>query len=173
MVTSMFCPQCQSGSDDSTTELPYARTDTDEWDRGEIICFRCLYYTSGTPDEPPINQVYHRLPCPHCQFPMAANYRQGVALKHFYSETKPAPAVADIRSMECLVCRLKIKQRSKGVFISRQPDDDELIHLQRNDMIREAQIHWRNTVQDTLNSTWNQQELEDFEEWLQENYFGD
>lgn len=173
MVTSMFCPQCQSGSDDSTTELPYARTDTDEWDRGEIICFRCLYYTSGTPDEPPINQVYHRLPCPHCQFPMAANYRQGVVLKHFYSETEPAPTVADIRSIECLVCRLKIKQRSKGVFISRQPDEDDLISLQRNDMIREAQIHWRNTVQDTLNSTWNQQELEDFEEWLQENYFGD
>jgi|DEB0MinimDraft_3_1074331.scaffolds.fasta_scaffold00045_25 hypothetical protein len=167
MVTSMFCPQCQSGSDDSTTEIPYARTDTDEWDRGEIVCFRCLYYTSGTPDEPPINQVFHRLKCPHCEFPMATNYHPEV----FYNES--APTVADIRSIECLVCRLKIKQRSTGIFVSRQPVDDDMILLQRNDMIREAQIHWRNTVQDILNSTWNQQELEDFEGWLQENYFGE
>jgi hypothetical protein len=166
MVTSMFCPRCQSGSNDSTTDIPYARTDTDEWDRGEIICFRCLYYSSGRPDEPPINQVFHQLLCPHCSYPLAANYRPEI-----YDFNETPPTITDIRSMECLVCHLKIKQRSEGIFISQQPDADDLITLQRNDMIREAQIHWRNTVQDTLNSTWNQQELQDFEEWLQDNYF--
>lgn len=171
MVTFMFCPQCQSGSDDSTTEIPVARTDTDEWDEGEITCLRCLYFWSGRPDEPPTNQVFHHFNCPHCEFPMAINYLAEI------SDLRAKPLTAkDIRSMECLICDFKIKQNSAGFSISRPAESDaDLILLRQNDMIREAQIHWRNTVQNTLNSTWESDydvaSMNAFEEWVRNNYF--
>ena len=163
MVTWMFCPQCQSGSDDSTTQTPFARTDTDEWNRGEITCFRCLYYTSGT-DDPPLNQVFHRMDCPRCEFPMATDYDPEI-----YDLREKPPTTSDIRRIECCLCLLKIKQDSTGVFISRQPEYQEnTILLRRNDMIREAQIFWRNTMQDALNSTY--QDFVDWEDRVRTNY---
>jgi len=86
-----------------------------------------------------------------------------------YDLREKPPTTSDIRRIECCLCLLKITQDSTGVFISRQPEYQEnTILLRRNDMIREAQIFWRNTMQDALNSTY--QDFVDWEDRVRTNY---